>query len=316
MTELTTQDIESLVRGLESLRGGAIAASALVRCGARAIAPLRSSLLENRPRGIYQPRQLVVETLGELGAKEVLIEYLERPPAIEEPVIRLGEDVVRSAAAQELARWKTEDVFDCLTRAARLRLLPGIVEALGRFRRTETLPYLLEALGDGVCRSYAEDAIRALGVAARRFLVDAADFTRAPSRDRESPSSVQRRRWVLRILCDLKISDCDWSKLRDLLEDDDAETVITTCRIGLEVAPASERGRAVRRLIEILPRASWFLRIEAKEALEGHFDLARNAVENEIARRTVAAGAKDRAMDIVLRLLTNLRNESVGDRTR
>jgi HEAT repeat protein len=306
--EFTDQEIQTLVRGLESLREGSMAAAALIGCGARAIPPLRSILLQGRPRGIYQPRQLAVETLGQLGAKDALLAYLSNPSAIEDPVVRLGEDAVRSAAARELARWQTDDVFECLMRTGPDHLLPGIVEALGSFRRTEAMPYVLGALGDGVCRSSAEEAIRGLGVAARPFLMDAAGARNALG-DEESPSSLQRRRWVLQILADLKVSEHDWSRLRESLEEDDPEIVITTARIGLEVAPMPDRCRVVRRLIEMLPRGDWFLRIEVSAALAEHFAVAQEAVENEIARRT-AAPVKDHRLDVVLRLLLNLRNQA------
>jgi hypothetical protein len=307
--EFTDQEIESLVRNLESLRSGSMAAAALTGCGARAIPPLRSFLLQGRPRGIYQPRQLAVETLGELGAKDVLLEYLSQPLAIKDAVVRFGEDAVRSTAARELARWQTDDVFDCLTRAGLNYLLPGIVESLGTFRRTETMPYFLRALGDGVCRSYAEEAIRGLGIAAQPYLIDAAGPGNSAV-DEESSSSLQRRRWVLRILSDLNVSEQDWMRLRGSLEEDDPEIVIATARIGLEVPQMPDRWRAVRRLIEMLPRADWFLRTEARAALAEHFDVAQEAIEDEIARRTTTP-SKDLALDVVLRLLINLRNQAL-----
>jgi hypothetical protein len=310
--EFTEQEIESFVRDLESLRGGASAAAALIGCGVRAIPALRRFLVEGRPRGIFQPRQLAVETLAELGATDALIEYLEKPLPVKDPVVRFGEDAVRSTAARELARWPTDQVFDCLTHVGIDHLLPGVVEALGTFRRTDAIPYFLWALGDGVCRSYAEEAIRALGDAARPFLLDAAG-TRNPSAEDESPSSFQRRRWMLRILADLKLSDEDWTRLRDSLDENDPEIVITAARIGLEVAPMPDRWRAVHRLIEMLPRVDWFLRTETSVALAEHFDIAREAVEDEIARRTVAS-FKDRALDVVLRLLVNLKKQALEAR--
>ena len=169
------------------------------------------------------------------------------------------------------------------------------------------MPYFLWGLSDGICRSYAEDAIRGLGVAAQPFLMEAVGV-RNPSVEEESPSSRQRRQWVLRILSDLKVSGEDWIGLRDSLEEDDPEIVITTARIGLEVAPMQERWHAVNRLIEMLPRAGWFLRTEARAALAEHFDIAQEAVEDEIARR-VNLGGKNQALDVVLRLLVNLRNQ-------
>jgi len=308
--EFTDEEIEAEVRGLESLQGGSLAAAALLGCGERAIPPLRSFLLHGRPRGIYQPRQLAIETLAELGAKEVLLEYLSKPVAIKDAVVRMGEDAVRSTAARELGRWPTEEVFRCLMRAGLDHLLPGIVEALGKFRRTESMAYFLWALGDGVCRSPAEEAIRNLGEVARPSLLDAAN-ARTPSAKEENPSSLQRRRSVLRILSELGMAEADWARLRNLLEESDPDIVVTIARIGLEVAPGQDKWRAVRRMIEILPRADWFVRTEARGALAGHFDIAQEPVEDEIARR-MEADAKEQALDVVLRLLVNLRNQALA----
>jgi len=284
-----------------------MAAAALIGCGPRTIPFLRSFLLTGRPRGIYQPRQLAVETLAQLGAKNVLLEYLSNPPEIKDAVVRMGEDAVRSTAARELGRWQTEDVFLGLTAAGTDHLLPGIVESLGKFRRLETLPYLLWALGDGICRSYAEEAIRDMGETARPALLEAA-LTRIPSSEEENSSSLQRRRWVLRILSDWQVPREDWEKLEGLLDEKDPDIVITAARIALEAASELEKWRAVRRMIEMLPAASWFLRTEARTALAEHFDLAQEQIEDEIARR-MKTDRKHRALDVVLRLLVNLRNQ-------
>lgn len=307
--EFTDEEIESHVRDLESLQGGAMAAAALIGCGDRAILPLRSFLLNGRPRGIYQPRQLAVETLAQLGAKEVLLEFLNQQTAIKDAVVRTGEDAVRSTAARELGRWQTEDVFECLTAVGVDHLLPGIVESLGKFRRVETMPYLLLALGDGVCWCCAEDAIRALGAPARPSLLNAA-MARKPSPEEENASSLQRRRWALRILCDLKIREQDWWTLRSLLDEMDPDIVITGARLALGVAPEPEKRLAVRRMIETLHSAGWFLRTEARAALAEHYNLAEQAVEDEIARRRIA-DSKTQALDVVLRLLVNLRNQAL-----
>jgi hypothetical protein len=305
----TDEEIEAQVRGLDSLQGGSLAAAALIGCGERAIPHLRSFLLGGRPRGIFQPRQLAVETLAELGAKDVLIEYLSNPPTINDAVVRMGEDAVRSTAARELGRWRTEDVFQCLVSAGTDHLLPGIVEALGKFRRPETMPYFLWALGDSICRSCAEEAIRNLGEAARTALLDGATAP-TPSLEEENASSLERRRWALRILSDVKATENDWGRLRNLLDETDPDIVITTARISFEIGPQLDKRLAVRRMIEALPRASWFLRTEARAALKEHFDLAREQVEDEITRRMTADG-KNQAQDVVLRLLVNLRNQAL-----
>ena len=288
-----------------------MAAAALIGCGPRAIPPLRSFLLNGRPRGIYQPRQLAVETLAQLGAKEVLLEYLSKPLTIKDAVVRMGEDAVRSTAARELGRWQTEDVFQGLVCAGMDQLLPGIVESLGKFRSPETLPYFLWALGDSICRSYAEEAIRNLGEAARPALLDAA-IVRTPSLEEENSSSLQRRRWVLRILAEGHVPREDWNKLRELLDEKDPDVVITAARIALETAPEPEKRRAVRRILETLAAATWFLRTEGRAALAGHFEFAQEQIEDEIARRMKTGGRHQAAdADVVLRLLVNLRNQMV-----
>ncbi|MGB6484296.1 MAG: hypothetical protein WBE86_12500 [Candidatus Acidiferrales bacterium] len=286
-----------------------MASAALIGCGTRAIPPLRRFLLEGRPRGIFQPRQLAVETLAQLDARDVLVEYLEKSTEIEDPVVRFGENAVRSTAARELSRWPTDDVFDCLMRLGLDHLLPGIVETLGAFRRKEAMPYFLWALGDGVCRASAEAAIRKFESDARPFLIDAACKPN-PSREEENPSSLQRRRWALRILSDLKVSAQDWESLRGCLEENDAEIVITSARIGLEIAPKRDQLRAVRRLIDMLPRVDWFLRADVRMALLEHFDVSREAIEDEIALRT-AASEKGGVFDVVLRLLINIRIQAL-----
>lgn len=307
--ELTDEEIEAQVGGLNSLQGGSLAAAALMGVGERAIGPLRSFLLNGRPRGIFQPRQLAVETLGQLGAKDVLVEYLSKPLSIEDAIVRMGEDAVRSTAARELGRWQTEDVFRCLVRAGIDHLLPGVVESLGKFRRPETMPYFLRALGDSMCRSCAEEAIRNMGDFARPALLDAAT-TPTPSQEEENASSLERRRWALRIISDLKPVENDWMRLRNLLNETDPNIVITAARIGLELSPELEKPRAVRRMIEVLPSADWFLRTEARAAMAEHFYVAREQIEDEVTRRMKPDG-KSQARDVVLRLLVNLRNQAL-----
>lgn len=306
--EYSHDEIRSLVRDLESLKSGQMAAAALVGCGPRAVPFLRSFLLQGKPRGVYQPRQLAVETLAELGAKDVLLEYLEQTPNTQDAVVRFGENAVKSTAARELGRFLTNDVFERLQQIALDRLLPGLVETLGAFERVEVMSYFLLALGDGICRASAEEAIRRLGARALPFLVDAA-LKPGPSADEETPSSRQRRRWSLRLASRQQLSDGDWLRLRSLLEDRDPEIAMTVSRIALDVAPTEDKERAVRRLIEILPGANWFLRSEAQASLATHFDFAREAVESEIERRSTS-NPKEQAMDMVLRLLVNLKNQA------
>ncbi len=301
----TAEEIESLVRDLESLRGGSTAAAALVGCGQRAIGPLREFLLEGAPNSIFQPRQLAVETLAELGGKDVLIEYLLQSRKVSDPVIRFGEDAVLSTAARELSRWNTEEAFEALQKLSQERLLPGVVESLGNFGRESSVPYFLWALGDGVCREAAEEALRKIGESARRYLLLAARSTNAPEGN-EISSSLQRRRTALKLLGDLPPQPSDWEKLRPLLNNKDAEVVVRAARIALTICPRDERERAIKGLIEVLPAAHSFVRAEAKTCLTENYGVARSFVEMEVNRRQKAS-PKEQATDDVLRLLVNLK---------
>jgi len=297
--------IEAVVSDLESLRGGPMASAALVGCGPRAIEPLRRYLLQGKPRGIFQPRQLAVETLAALGARDVLLEYLQRSQRIVDPVVRSSEADVQSTAARALAQWPSEEVYRALKDLAGTRLLPGLVEALGKFRRVEMIPYFLWALGDDDCREAGEEALRNVGAGARPSLIEAA-VTPAPSREEEIPSSRSRRRKVLGILADGGVSKIEWRSLRSLLDDQDTEIAAIASRIALKVGTPSDQAEAVHSLIEILPRADWFLRTYVRGCLADYYAVARPQIESEIASRNTA-GDKERALDMVLRLLVNLK---------
>jgi hypothetical protein len=300
----TEAEIRQFVSELDSLNGSEITAALLVGCGPRAIPPLREFLLHGRPRGIYQPRQRAVEVLAEVGAKNVLLEYLRRRQPMPDPVARFGEDAVRSTAARLLAHWLTDDVFDALLELAETQLLPGLVEALGEFRRVAAVPVLLRALGDDICRLPAEDALRKFGDRVRPHLVEAARRP-LPAPEEETPSSLRRRQSALRVLTELELSTADWERLGFLLDEHDPTLVLYAARIALDVATAEIQLRAIRRVIEVLPEADWFLRTEARNLFVEHFTLAQGPIQAEVARRR-QKGKGEQALDVVLRLLINI----------
>ncbi len=300
----TDAEIQAMVQDLDSLSGGKSAAAALVGCGPRAIARLREFLLGGRPRGVFQPRQLAVETLAELGAKEVLIEYLGRFRKIDDPGVRFGEEAVVNTAARALAQWRTEDTYQALRELTACGLLPGLVESLGKFGREETIPYFIRALGDDVCRESAVTALRGLRQDAWPQLIETAKAPE-PSSAYEFPSSLIRRREALRILADGGISPAEWLELKPLLRGDDPEIACLSAAISLEIGEPAEWHGAIRRVIELLPRMDWPLQSEAKALLRKHFREGRELIQEEIARRS-AASLADQALDMILRLLVNV----------
>jgi len=135
--------IRFYIEELNSLKEGAAAATRLIACGRSAIEPLRQSLLEGKPSVVYHSRRWAVEALAALGARDVLLEYLTQKKDIADPAIRLGEEAVKSAAARELMRWRSEEVFRLLLGLAQERCLPGVLGALGEFKRPEAVPCLV-----------------------------------------------------------------------------------------------------------------------------------------------------------------------------
>jgi hypothetical protein len=85
-------------------------------CGERAIRPLRDILLYREIDGISIPRPQVVWALAELGARDVLLEYLAMEEDIADPIVREAEDAVKNTAARALAEWGNEDVVSALLR--------------------------------------------------------------------------------------------------------------------------------------------------------------------------------------------------------
>ncbi len=276
-------DVGALIAQLETLRDAALTVAALIGCGQRAIGPLRRCLVAGRPRGIFQPRAWVVEALAGLGAKDVLMEYLRTPKNIADPVVRLAEKAVESAAARALGGWRGEDVYGCLLEVAGERNLPGAIEALGNFARPDAIPIFDRALEDDACREAAEEAFRKLGAAARVSLALSAE-TPLPNAEMESPSSLRRRRSALRLLGELGIGPDDWPALAPLVEEDDPEIVTGGARLALAVH-RGERNRIAHRLLAILPGAPWYLRDEVADCLAALAPESGPLVEAEIAAR-------------------------------
>lgn len=275
--------IEREIEQLNSLREGERTVARLVACGARAIEPLRRFLLEGKPSHIFQPRQWAVEALARLGAREVLIEYLARDQEITDPEARFGEDAVVGTAARLIAAWRDAETAQFLLGLLRRKPLPGLLTALGELRLTEAIPELIVALGDDLARPFAEEALAKIGEAAHPALVAAA-LTRQPSVDEETPSSLLRRRSVLRLLIALKLATADWQALSCLADDAAQEIAAHAQRIALAAAAEGGKEYAVRRLLRMLADPpSWALQIEIERWLGERAALALAAIEEEIA---------------------------------
>jgi hypothetical protein len=255
-----------LVRKLNSLRDGELAARELAELGQVAIGPVRRFLLEGKPVVSFQPRQWAVQALASLGAKAALIEYLRQRREILDPATRLAEEAVEISAARALKAWLTEDVVGLMLELAGVRLQVGLIETLGEARRLEAVPFFIRALEDDVCRSAAEVALYKLGIHAKPALLEAA-ARRAPSAQNESESSLRRRRSALGVVATMLLPRRCWGELRPYLEENDPGIVMAAARIAAKIANREGKAFTVQRLLEASSSADLFLRRDIEDCL-------------------------------------------------
>ncbi|MGO9262356.1 MAG: hypothetical protein ACLQU1_39650 [Bryobacteraceae bacterium] len=298
-------EVYRLVACLQSLVDGESAIAELAACGPRAIPPLREFLLSGRIASVPQPRMWAVEALALLGARDVLIEYLQAPSRTADAELQFAEDAVRNTAGRRLSAWRDNQTFEILLDLSRKRNLPGIIETVAGFERAEAIPCLDRALEDDLCRSAAEDGLRKLGPAARNALLLSV-VTPLPNAEEETPSSLCRRRSVLGLLVEIGVERQSWAELRPLLAERDPELLVRLAQIASSVADAHDRACAAVGLVGVLARLPWFVRKEAEAALVALAPESVPAMDAELSRRS-SNPPPVRAGDEVLRMLLRVK---------
>jgi len=276
-----TDRIETLIKWLKSLHGGEHATFALIDCG-RAAAPALWRVLHDRdPSGIFEPRCRAARALAAIGARELLLQFLDAPHDVADSVARLGEEAVINTVARALIGWHTSELYEKLLRMARRQLLPGVIEALADFGRSEAIPIMVAALADDFSRAPAEDGLRKLGISAKEALIETAK-AKEPSPEWESPSSLRRRRSALQLLLEIDGKSGAWTRLRCLLYDGDPTVVYLACKLCLSNREAADSTQAIKRLIALLRDADWFLAGEIEDCLVQNFSATRRVVDHTL----------------------------------
>jgi hypothetical protein len=277
-TTATDGDLQRAIARLLSLEEGNDGLLETVAVGHSAIPALRQALFKREPSGIFEGRCRVVEALSRLGADDVLLDYLQTPRAIEDPIERTGEDAVINATARALAKSPDPNVLAVMLRFARDRPRQGIIEALTGRRRFDALPYFIRGLEEDTTRREAAKAILALGPAARPALLSAAV---SPSMEVEPESSKRRRRIALHLYGDLGGDPAqDQAALLGLIDDRDYEVAVTACDIWLSMGGRPDA--AVPRLVDLLGRAGWIIDAKIGDCLVKHFDVAEAIVSDAL----------------------------------
>jgi len=303
-------EVRRLLERLQSLVDGPSASEELAACGPGAIPALREFLLTGRVTTVPQPRMWAVEALARLEARDVLIEYLQAPSLVSDPQLLFAEDAVRSTAGRRLSAWRDNQTFEILLELCRKRSIPGAIESLAEFERAEAIPCLDRALEDDMCRSAAEEGLRKLGPKARTALLLSA-VTPLPNADEETPSSLCRRRSVLRLLTEIGVDRQNWPELRPLLAENDPELLGRLAQIAASVEDPGDRAFAARGLVSSLARLPWFVLKEAEEALVALAPESVPPIDAEVSRR-LSNPPLVRAGDEILRMLRRVQTKLSG----
>jgi len=280
-------EMESLISALESLVDGAAAAERLIAAGPAAIPWLERFLLQGPARTVALPRCRAVHALGELGAQGSLFAYFRQHHRPEDAAVRLAEDAVRSAVAEELAKHKCDEVYEVLLDAARDRVTGGLIRALSEFRQAKSIPVYFTALDDDLCREEARAALRMIPTESRSF---ASLLLRGTYPDSlRFASSLRERRSVLQLLHELAADAEDWPFLREYLEDPDPDSVIAVAGIGFSLGLMEDCEHIIGALFGISPHLNWAQEDDVIRMLELHLEQTR-----AIARRLHdEAGGRD-----------------------
>ncbi len=282
--EVPEQRITSLIEALDSILDGDQAAEELIVIGQRSVPYLEQYLLEGLPKSLPLPRRRAVRALGELGAWSVLIAYFRQYRRPEDATILFAEDSVRSFAAQELMRWKSDEVYHTLLEACRQRATSGLVLALGDFCRRESVPLFFMVLEDDLCREEAKAALRKVPESARQFAILSVRGTVASGFHGLSARS--RRRATLQLLHELGVRADEWSDLREFLQDLDTDVAVAAAEIGFQVAPVHDYPDIAKALFRISSHLNWAQEDEVCRLLDDHGEIARELAQMIVRERT------------------------------
>jgi HEAT repeat protein len=299
---------------MRSLHEGDLAVLDAIAAGAAAIPVLRKLLFERDSAGLFEPRKRAVQALAALNAYAVLKEFITTWRSASDPVERFGDEVVLSAAALALAETGDEEAYFILFSIARVHPVPGVIEALGRYKRPESIPALIAALADDCAGVAAEQGLKSMGRKAVPALAETAGRVTTGLSGRETPSSIRRRRRALSILLELGSNRAAFIQIRKLANDPDDEIATLACRVGIAFGEHSQKRVCASRLVELLKRVAWPLRREIEDCLLDNFSVAREFVDRALGE-PIENGSSDIARE---RFISSLRRvkakaSSVGD---
>jgi hypothetical protein len=264
------RDVGRAMEKLKSLHDGDAGVVEVIACGRQAIPALRTLLYERDPSGLYYARCRAAEALAALGERDGLREFLAAEHSASDPIERAGNEAVMNTVALSLAGLRDLESLPILLRLAEeYPYLTGVIGALGSFHRPESIRLLVGALGEDSSRVTAEAALKQMGDKAKPALLATACL-QLPSPERESVSSLRRRRSALGLLNDLGAGRDECLRLRSLMDDPDTKIAFLSCKICASTASAAERQSIAHKLRELESKADRGLSEEIRNFLSQH----------------------------------------------
>jgi hypothetical protein len=301
--EMSEQQIDRMIGALDSIRDGDLAVDMLIKCGKGAIPRLEDFLLNTPPRTIALPRCRAVRALGELGACSTLISYFKRYARPKDATVLFSEDAVRSAAARELARCPSAEVFRVLLDAAWQRVTEGLVLALSQFHRPDSVPLLFNTLEDDLCREEAMNSLRAMPDSVRQFGILSVRGLSGVTLD--GPSAVRRQRATLQLLSEVGVTRDDWPDVRRFLFVNDPAMVLATAKIGYAVTDETEWWPEITfSLFKVAAQFDPVQEGDVEELLGAHPGVARK-IAQQIATQKQNSGERPNWLSPLWRILNH-----------
>lgn len=255
--------------------------------GKQSVPALVEFLRTSKPSTVSEGRVLAVEGLSILKGPEaldVLIEVATRQlAAILDPVVRLAEESVSSAAARALGDLEDPGARETLLRLLAGKPLLGVAEALEKLKDERAVPGLIVWLEDDFVAEAAGRAMVAIGPTAVPHLLKSLDH-RHMIQGTETRMSQRRRARTLRILEELA-QPCEIVLAAGCLEDSAECVRWNAAQMFVRRGTGTLRQYALEVALEFLDSADNQIRADCEELLKSNFEIGREKIEQEIFLR-------------------------------
>jgi HEAT repeat protein len=275
---------------------------------------------------VSEGRFLAVEGLRILKggeALDALIEVATRQlEMIPDPVVRLAEQTVSSAAARALADFPDLRARQTLVQLLHAKPLLGVAEAFEGLKDERAIPGLILWLEEDFVAEASARAIATVGRPAVRHLLASLNVRRT-IQGTETKMSQRRRARVLQLLGVLAESS-EISQVAACLEDPAEAVRWNAAQMFVRRGTGALRDHALDMALEFLDSADNQIRVDCEELIRSHFGIAREKIEQEICLRRQKGEAdrpiavRESSLEILGRILEEglLRPQRIGSLPR